>query len=61
MAKWLDGCAVHGGKVVYISIDCPYCEEYIKIPGDENDREELKKRFKFCPFCGEPMDGDGNG
>ncbi len=59
-AEWQDGYGGWENKKSYISIDCSNCEEYFKIPGGEEDAEEWKKRFVYCPFCGAKMDGDEN-
>ncbi len=48
-AHWEDGYAVDSkGNIVYLSIDCHICNNIIKT----RDREESKKRFPICPFCG---------
>lgn len=52
--QWEDGHAVDNkGNVVYMSIDCPVCNNIIKTA----DRETSKKNFPRCPFCGAIMDG----
>jgi hypothetical protein len=56
-AEWLDGYGVCDNKKSYVSIDCSNCGEYFKIPGIDEDIEEWKKRFAYCPFCGAKMDG----
>jgi hypothetical protein len=50
-ADWEDGYGYRNGELVYKSIDCSICKNFIKIP-EQEDRESLKRQFKFCPFCG---------
>ena len=51
---WEDGYAVNNkGKVVYLSIDCPVCNNIIKT----QDREASKLAFPTCPFCGTDLSG----
>ena len=56
-AEWLDGYGVCDNKKSYISIDCSNCGEYFKLPSIDENIEEWKKRFAYCPFCGAKMDG----
>lgn len=61
MAEWIDGCAVDSkGKVVYMSIDCPHCNGVVKFHTYE-ERDHAMLTFKFCPFCGEEMEGTESG
>ena len=57
-AYWIDGYSVHNEKVTY-TIDCSHCEGVFNI--ESHDAEHWKGKFKWCPFCGARMDGDGNG
>ena len=59
-AKWIEGYAVHNGKVVEWSIDCPYCLGTVKTKNPD-ERDRFMEEFKFCPFCGEKVDGDQDG
>ena len=58
---WIDGRVTdHIGRVVEHCIDCSVCDSVFK----DDSREVVKnwkERFKFCPFCGARMDGDGDG
>lgn len=61
MAEWIDGYGVdHNGKVIYKSIDCPFCDGVIKFNTYE-ERDHAKETFKFCPICGEKIGGSENG
>ncbi len=55
--EWLDGYGVCDNKKSYISIDCSNCGEYFKLPSVDENIEEWKKRFAYCPFCGADMRG----
>jgi NAD-dependent SIR2 family protein deacetylase len=60
MAGWLYG---HGrdrhGNITYKSIDCSECEGVFKVKTFA-EQEQYKEEFKFCPFCGAPMDEELN-
>ena len=56
--RWEDGCAYFNGRKVYDSIDCSRCEGVLKIESETG--EYWKEKYKWCPFCGAKMDGDGN-
>ena len=55
--RWLDGYGVCDNKKSYISIGCSNCGEYFKLPSIDENIEEWKKRFAYCPFCGADMRG----
>ena len=58
MAKWEIGYAINkDGKLVYWSLDCPHCNGIFKAKTEE-EINYWKNRFKFCPFCGEPMEDE---
>lgn len=60
MAEWVPGCAADlKGNVKHFCIDCSDCEGVFKIekPQDINKWASI---FRFCPFCGKPMEGIAN-
>lgn len=61
MAEWIYGYGTdHEGNITYKSIDCSNCNGVFKVK-TYDEQDYWKERFKFCPFCGEEMRGEGNG
>jgi hypothetical protein len=55
MAKWCYGYTLHKDGTREYSIDCDNC--WGSIEGKEEQLEKYIDNFKFCPFCGELMEG----